>query len=63
MKDKDYHYNIIDNALKSYEENKVYHRFTISWITDRIDWCWKFRKITEDQLEELTNRVINVLKK
>lgn len=29
-----------------------------SWITNRIDWCWKFRKITEQQKDELCDRII-----
>jgi len=29
-----------------------------SWITNRIDWCWKFRKITAQQKDELCNRMI-----
>lgn len=59
---KDY-YKQIDNALRSYEEYKPYHQYSIDWITDRIDWCWKFRKITEDQMEELANRAIEIMEK
>ena len=57
---KDY-YGEIDNAIKSYENYKPYHQHSIDWITDRIDWCWKFRKITESQMEELANRIITIL--
>ena len=58
---KDY-YNQIDKALKSYEECKPYHTRTIDWICSRIDWCWKFRKITEQQMAELADRAVDVLK-
>lgn len=58
---KDY-YGEIDKALKCYEEFKPYKLHYIDWITDRIDWCWKFRKITEDQMEELADRVVKILK-
>lgn len=58
---KDY-YSEIDKALKSYEEYKPYHQYSIDWITDRIDWCWKFKKITEDQMTELADRIIKVMK-
>ena len=57
---KDY-YNQIDKALKSYEECKPYHTLTIDWICSRIDWCWKFRKITEQQMAELADRAVDVL--
>lgn len=52
---KDY-YTEIDKALKSYEEGMVSHRLTVTWCADRICWCWKFRKINEEQMSELTDR-------
>ena len=57
---KDY-YNEIDQALKSYEDCKPYHPKSIDWICDRIDWCWKFRHISEDQMQELADRVIAIM--
>lgn len=59
---KDY-YKQIDDALESYENHKPWHDKSIDWIADRIDWCWKFRKITEDQMGELANRVIKILER
>ena len=55
------YYNEIDNALKSYEENKPWHDKSIDWICNRIDWCWKFRHITENQMEELAERVCKIM--
>ena len=55
------YYNEIDEALKSYEEYKSYHTKSIDWICNRIDWCWKWRKITEAQLIELTDRIMLVM--
>ena len=55
------YYQEIDTALKSYEEFKPYHSRKIEWITDRIWWCWKWKKITKSEMEELCERVINVL--
>ena len=49
-------YAEIDEALKSWEEYKPYHRYTVSWIADRICWCWKFRLISENEMESLTER-------
>ena len=58
---KDY-YKEIDEALKSYETNKSWHEKSIDWICDRIDWCWRFRHITKEQMEELADRACEVLK-
>lgn len=57
---KDY-YKEIDQALKSFEDYKPYHIKSIDWICDRIDWCWKFRHITEKQMNELADRAILVM--
>lgn len=59
---RDY-YNEIDVALQSYEGCKRWHEKSIDWICNRIDWCWKFRHITEQQMEELTDRVCKVLER
>lgn len=59
-KQRDY-YAEIDNALQSYEDYKPWHDKSIDWICNRIDWCWKFRHITEKQMEELADRCCNVL--
>ena len=37
-------YDEIDKALKSYEEFKPYHTKSLAWITDRIYWCYKWKK-------------------
>lgn len=54
-------YDEIDKALRSYEDYKPYHDKKIEWISNRITWCWKWRKITKEQMEELCDRVINIL--
>ena len=54
-------YSEIDKALHSYENYKPYHQHKIEWISDRISWCWKWRKITKEQMEELCDRMIKVL--
>ena len=53
----------IDKAIQSYEEYKPYHTHTIDWITDRIDWCWQFRKISKEQMEEFAGRIIEVMER
>lgn len=56
-------YGEIDKALKPYEENKAWYEKSIHWITNRIDWCWKWKKITSEQKDELCDRVIWVMEK
>lgn len=55
------YYAEIDTALQSYESCKSWHGKSIHWICNRIDWCWKFRHITERQMEELVDRVCEVM--
>ena len=50
-------YEGIDINLKRLEEGKYALR-SIEWVADRIAWCWKWRKITEEEMTELTERVI-----
>lgn len=56
------YYKEIDKALKEYEEYKPYYTKSIDWICNRIDWCWHFKKITKEQMEELADRATEVLK-
>ena len=55
-------YSILNKAIKEYENFRPYPQHTIDWITDKIDWCWKWRKINQSQLEELTDCIIKVMK-
>ena len=60
MKVKDY-YKEIDKALKPYEDYNSYPEKTIIWICDRIDWAWKWGKITKEEMEVLVDRVIKIM--
>lgn len=55
------YYQEINSALLFYEENKPYHTRDTEWICNGIDWCWKFRRIANDEMEELADRVCKVL--
>lgn len=55
-------YTEIDKALRSYEQFKPYHNKSVEWICDRITWCWKWKKITEEQKNELADRITYILK-
>lgn len=53
-------YEELDREVKIQEGNG-YKFHDIHWVCDRIDWCWQFRKITEEQMEELVDRVCEVM--
>ena len=57
---RDY-YAEIDKALQSHEQYKSWNDKSIEWICNRIDWCWKFRHITQEQMEELVDRICKVM--
>ena len=54
-------YEQIDKAIKEREAGKSYPSKSIEWICDRIDWCWKFRKISEKEMVELADRIVAVM--
>ena len=56
------YYQQINKALLSYENHKPYHDKTMDWICDRIDWAWKWRKISENEMIELASRATEILK-
>lgn len=57
------YYEEINKALLSYEEYKPYHTKTIDWIANRIDWAWKWRKITKEQMVELATRTTKIFER
>ena len=57
------YYKEIDNVLKSYEKHKPYHDRDIDWAASRIDWCWRWKKITKEQMEELADRATLIFEK
>lgn len=52
------YYDEINKVVSSYEDHKHYHDKTLDWAANRIDWCWRWRKITREQMYELADRVI-----
>lgn len=49
-------YEKIDRALKQHENFKYCER-SLSSIANYIDWAWKWRKITKEEMENATNRI------
>jgi hypothetical protein len=51
------YYNEINKVVTEYENGKSYHVRNIDWAADRVVWCWKWRKISKEQMEELADRI------
>lgn len=48
-------YEKIDRALKQHENHKYAER-SLESIASYLDWAWRWRKITEEQKDELVDR-------
>lgn len=58
-KQKDF-YQELSRKIDFYEEHYWIdddRKSRLQAITNKLEWCWKFRKITEEQLHELCDRV------
>ena len=63
MKTNINYYQEIDKILKEYEEYKPWHTRDIDWACNRIAWCYQWRKITKEQMEELADRATAIFDK
>lgn len=55
------YYAEIDKAIARYENHCAWKEKSIDWICFRIDWCYKWKHITESQMNELADRIIKVM--
>lgn len=55
------YYDQIDKAIKSYEQFRSCHSMGLDKICDKIDWCWKWRKISETQMHNLVDRIVYLM--
>ena len=37
--------------------------YSIEWCTNRIDWLWRFRHISEEEKDELCEQAIRILER
>lgn len=51
----------LNTALTEYENRRPYKQYSIDWICDRIDWCWKWKKITEKEKDSFCERIVKVM--
>jgi hypothetical protein len=54
-------YTEIDKVISEYENGKPWHTRDIDWAANRISWAWKWKKITEEQMEELADRAVAIM--
>lgn len=59
---RDY-YKEIDDVLIEYENYKSWHTKSMEWVSNRICWCWQWKKITREQMEELADRATAIFDK
>lgn len=56
-------YEQIDKALLEYETYHPRPSKSLEWIADRIDWCWKWRKISEKEMVNLAERTTKLFER
>lgn len=55
-----YRYNLLIRTLDRLEKS-MYTEVDIHWCCDTIGWLWKWKKITEEEMNVLCDRVIAIL--
>lgn len=43
-------------------ERGQYSGLPLSWVTNTISWLWKYRYISEEEMNELADRAIYIMK-
>ena len=54
-------YGKLDKAISQWENWRPVKQYSVEWICDRIAWAFKWKKITEKQMNELSGRMIYIL--
>ena len=56
-------YSLLINTIERYENFQYVDRaLSFSWCCASIDWLWKWRKITEAEMESLCDRMIAIMR-
>lgn len=53
-------YNLLVETIERLERGQ-YTGLDVFWCCDSIDWLWKWRKITEEEMHSLCDRVIAIM--
>ena len=49
-------YKELDDCLSGYETRGHYYR-ALEWCANKIDWCYKWKKLPIEQIHSLADRV------
>lgn len=60
MKTSDKEYQKIKSRIDAIKIGSMRFMEDAGWCTDRISWAYKFKKITEQQMEELCERMVEL---
>lgn len=51
------YYVELSKKVEQFELGREHSSMLLSAISDKVVWCWHWRKITEDQLDDLCKRI------
>ena len=57
-----YRHKLLLETLDRLEQGKYTSGLDIHWCCDTISWLWKWRKITEEEMNLLCDRAISIMK-
>ena len=57
-----YRYHLLIDTIEKYENFKyVPSNLGFSWCCDTITWLWKWKKISEEEMESLCDRMVVIM--
>ena len=51
----------LEKAITDFENYHPYPQHNIDWICNRISWCWKWRKISREKMEDFSDRICKIM--
>ena len=54
-------YDNIKSKIRRIENSRNYKDVEVSKITDRINWAYKFKKISEEEMDDLVNDITSYM--
>ena len=61
-KDSNKRYNLLIKTIDRLERMQYTGGLGIDWCCDSITWLWKWRKITEEEMHSLCDRMVEIMK-
>ena len=57
-----YRYHLLIDTIEKYENFKyVPSNLNFGWCCDTITWLWKWKKISEEEMESLCDRMVVIM--